>query len=926
MIGLGARGVHGAPRACALACLVVMLAFLMPPASAQVIQIADEEIETIETPHPYPPGSPPGTVVWSERLHWPGASYIAVHFSRFELAPGDRLVLHDPAGRYRHTYTGRGLRDQGGDFWGLSILGDTMLLELIATNPNEPAFGVVIDRWAHGYPHRSSDPSDEPGTDALCGTEDFRDVECYASSYPTEYDKARAAVRLIKNGSAHCTGWMASCENHIVTNEHCVGSQSELNQIEFQFDYKRPSCGSGSPTVDLQLQGGTLLELDAGLDYALIMPALAGNDPQSVYGFMQWDPRLPDIDELMYIPGHPSGDPKRLSVESTHSQDESGRCEVYSTSQPACTGGPPDIGYYCDTEGGSSGSAVLSAVSHKVIALHHCANCPNRGVPILDVYNDIQASSHPLPACVTCETTADPTDLVTSSPAENQVLLDWQPVVGAVRYHVYRSTESCAAVTTKIAETTEPTYLDEDVSGGVTYYYKVTALSECLAESGFSNCASAEPSGSCTEPPRFSGLLAATSARMASCGIELDWEPATARCGSVRYNVYRSVFTDFEPSPGNLVASCLSGTSYVDNEVLSQIDYHYIVRAEDDTGFGQGPCSSGNEDANRVEQAASATGPDIVLYSESFERGGAGWSFGGEWQIAAPQGKGGTAGGGQGHPDPMQASDGIYVLGVDISGSNAFDGNYESGISTPEIALSPVFDASGHESVWLRLQRWLGTHRAPLDQATIDIFDGNGWVTAWSNPEFPLYDNEWVGMDLDISEAAADFSGARMRFTQSSNDDNFVACSWNVDEIEVYAPTACESGTPNVPPVPDGHFAGGVAMTAEDAGGTQSGQGSVLVSWDVSSCPEEFYHLLEGDSDGLPSYTLTGGVCNLGVSGQAEVPVTDPDPGHFTWWVIVAADGLTEGVHGFDSGGGVRASSADGLCGLVEQSLAGVCP
>ena len=48
-------------------------------------------------------------------------------------------------------------------------------------------------------------------------------------------------------------------------------------------------------------------------------------------------------------------------------------------------GAGTDIGYYCDTEGGNSGSPVLSRETHKVVALHHCANCPNRGVRIQDI-------------------------------------------------------------------------------------------------------------------------------------------------------------------------------------------------------------------------------------------------------------------------------------------------------------------------------------------------------------------------------------------------------------------------------------------------------------------------------------------------------------------------------------------------------------
>ena len=50
-----------------------------------------------------------------------------------------------------------------------------------------------------------------------------------------------------------------------------------------------------------------------------------------------------------------------------------------------------DVSYYCDTEGGSSGSPVLSRKTDKVIALHHFGGCPNSGVRIDLIYNKIKS-------------------------------------------------------------------------------------------------------------------------------------------------------------------------------------------------------------------------------------------------------------------------------------------------------------------------------------------------------------------------------------------------------------------------------------------------------------------------------------------------------------------------------------------------------
>jgi V8-like Glu-specific endopeptidase len=52
-----------------------------------------------------------------------------------------------------------------------------------------------------------------------------------------------------------------------------------------------------------------------------------------------------------------------------------------------------NIAYNCDTSGGNSGSPVLAASSHRVIALHHLGSCPNnnQGVKINLVYAEISS-------------------------------------------------------------------------------------------------------------------------------------------------------------------------------------------------------------------------------------------------------------------------------------------------------------------------------------------------------------------------------------------------------------------------------------------------------------------------------------------------------------------------------------------------------
>eukprot|EP00808_Paulinella_micropora_P022407 g74689.t1 len=118
-------------------------------------------------------------------------------------------------------------------------------------------------------------------------------------------------------------------------------------------------------------------------------------------GWIKWDesfipvlPKAPTgtqskgpIGAELYIPQHPNGRAKEIALSTA---TDPFKCDVYSM-EPSCSGGDyMDVGYMCDTEGGSSGSPVMLRATHKLVALHHCADCPNRAVPIKLVLDDIR--------------------------------------------------------------------------------------------------------------------------------------------------------------------------------------------------------------------------------------------------------------------------------------------------------------------------------------------------------------------------------------------------------------------------------------------------------------------------------------------------------------------------------------------------------
>ena len=109
------------------------------------------------------------------------------------------------------------------------------------------------------------------------------------------------------------------------------------------------------------------------------------------------------------------------------------------------------------------------------------------------------------------------------------------------------------------------------------------------------------------------------------CGITVNWAAGTSGCPltpTLKYNVYRGSVPDFVPAAGNRIASCLSGTSYVDTDaLLSGNTYYYVVRAEDNSTGNGGPCG-GNEESNTVRIAGTAYGSGTQATPGTWTDGG----------------------------------------------------------------------------------------------------------------------------------------------------------------------------------------------------------------------------------------------------------------------------------------------------------------
>lgn len=317
----------------------------------------------------------------STTIERPGSWYLKAHFTDLRLVAGDVLTVSDPTGAESYRYTadvtasGTATVDATG-FWAMSVTGDKAVVSLRGRDGGaaHPASRARLDKITRGYTDAEMAAAAQIGPTSICGANDYRDAVCYQTSNPTEFGRTKAVAKLLRNGGSLCTAWRVGPNNRMLTNNHCFTSGTG---IEVWFNYQCPTCGGTTSAAVTKVLVSSVIRTNAALDYTLF--SVTNFTSLSSFGYLELDARVPAVGEEMYIVGHPAGKLKKLSLRDD--QNSGGYCAV-SAVRVNGSSSQSDIAYRCDTEGGSSGSPVLSRRTHKVIGLHHYGGCPNQGVRI----------------------------------------------------------------------------------------------------------------------------------------------------------------------------------------------------------------------------------------------------------------------------------------------------------------------------------------------------------------------------------------------------------------------------------------------------------------------------------------------------------------------------------------------------------------
>jgi len=495
-----------------------------------------------------------------------------------------------------------------------------------------------------------------------------------------------------------------------------------------------------------------------------------------------------------------------------------------------------------------------------------------------------------------CLALSAPTGVSASTNGNNSIFVDWNAVTGAVQYYVYRATTSGGPYTS-LATVSSPTtdYTDNTVSGGVTYYYVITAYGSgsSACESANSSQVSATALGVCNLPPSFDGVISAAGVLGAGCTIELGWNDATDHCGGpVSYTIYRSTASGFSPSITTRLAVGLTGTTYQDSDGLSAgATYYYVVRAVDE--------ANGIEDGNTVEVSAATAGADQSILNENFSVGNppTGWTVvnGGTgtqgWTTTNPGGR----------TIPAGITSPFMIIDSDYDGS---------GKTQDDSLVTPALNCGTATLVTLEFDTYYNDYSSQ-DTAYIDlsINGGSTWSTNIATWTADVGSSSTASHQTFSIGGAIGQSNVKIRFRYVGKWDWY----WMVDNVVVTITGECTSTPADV-----------LYLTATATSGKTklewvnppSDYSSTVIRYSSTAYPT-------GPTDGNPVTTKTG-VAGAYDSFEHTSGVSNGTTYYYAAFVsngTTYSSGKTVAARPFDTSGPVKWAYSTGAAALAPPGV-----
>ncbi len=229
----------------------------------------------------------------------------------------------------------------------------------------------------------------------IIGQDERKPYMCHEGSPIAEYALSSAAARIGGWGSCSLIG----SENHVLTNNHVVESDLNLINGEIWFNWFNETCSSTSTVTEpVRLKPGRILKRgisSSDNDYALFTLNefdYVNSNVKTLFGGLALSHNNPVKGENIYVPQYGDGGLRPMYIGDI----KNGKfAEILNVENDG-----NKIVHNADTQGGSSGSPVISRVSNQIIGLHWGGGSVNVGVSAqklnIELGNFIDKSNTPI--------------------------------------------------------------------------------------------------------------------------------------------------------------------------------------------------------------------------------------------------------------------------------------------------------------------------------------------------------------------------------------------------------------------------------------------------------------------------------------------------------------------------------------------------
>ena len=269
-----------------------------------------------------------GTRVWRMAVRSPGATFIALYFSQFDLPEGASLFVYNDDMAIGSFNASNRLPD--GTFFTQSLPGDHCVIEYQVPASVKETGHWQINRIMHGYKPfngRANESKDRMGMAGDCHI----NVAC--SDADPYRDQVRSVVCMLlatEKGAYFCSGALINNTAndktpYILSAYHCQDLPDPLVGITFYFNYQATSCDNDWVGPNNQtLIGAEIVAKETpsgGSDMLLMRLYDAVPDTYQPY-YAGWDRNVVERPRPGFAIHHPAGDFKKISIPYTLRQGQ----------------------------------------------------------------------------------------------------------------------------------------------------------------------------------------------------------------------------------------------------------------------------------------------------------------------------------------------------------------------------------------------------------------------------------------------------------------------------------------------------------------------------------------------------------------------------------------------------------------------------